>query len=248
MVKEVQVEGRASIAVEQDVIDDETRADDVDESKHVMLYLRCDEGTGDSLSDLTDNQFKVSLSSDQAWSEHKLEEREPLEYEDKWGNVSQPNFSVDLAKLTGLEAPNMLGQLISQNSTIEFWCKQSGFSPLTVLDKFVLDFSSRKIRCLEVECSFEEQFEHKVEVGQWTHVGLVFSSTRGFKLFLNANLVCKHEGLKPKHGPKYSGKLIHLPKGSKHKIEITEVRIWNVALNLNIISETFRFPLAMLFE
>ena len=55
-----------------------------------MLYLRCDEGSGDSVNDMTDNLFKVTLPNggDGIWSQDKLEEGFPLEYEDKWGKAN----------------------------------------------------------------------------------------------------------------------------------------------------------------
>lgn len=99
--------------IEKDIIQEETGADDIEEIMHVMLYLRCDEGSGDTLNDLTDNLFKVKLNNDKSWSPNKLVEREPLEYEDKWGKVSQPSYSLDLNHLKTLDAPDLLGKLIS---------------------------------------------------------------------------------------------------------------------------------------
>ena len=55
--------------------------------------------------------------------------------------------------------------------------------------------------------------------------------------------------MKVKDIPKYEKGLVGVEEGgNKQSAEVTELRIWNVALNENILSETYRFPLAMLAE
>jgi len=46
---------------EIDVISELTSPDDIEEAKHVIVYLRCDEGTGCSLNDVTDNNLHAYL-------------------------------------------------------------------------------------------------------------------------------------------------------------------------------------------
>ena len=110
-------------ADEVDEYTDETAPDDIEEAKSLSFYFRMDEGNGDHISDITDHKHKITIQGENIWSTNPLEESEPLDFEDKWGKVSSPNFSVELHKIEGqklsIQDPGKLK--VSKNFTLEFW-------------------------------------------------------------------------------------------------------------------------------
>lgn len=48
------------------------------------MYWRFDEGKGEVVTDMTDNEVNGNLGGAE-WSDEKLPDGEPIEYEDKWG-------------------------------------------------------------------------------------------------------------------------------------------------------------------
>jgi len=44
-----------------------TSPEDIEESKHVVLYLRCDEGSGSALADITNYKLDAKITSE-SWS------------------------------------------------------------------------------------------------------------------------------------------------------------------------------------
>ena len=48
------------------------------------MYWRFDEGKGEVVTDMTDNEVNGKLGGAE-WSDENLPDGEPIEYEDKWG-------------------------------------------------------------------------------------------------------------------------------------------------------------------
>ena len=98
-------DGIGSKEVEEDAINEDTKPEDIEEQKHVLFYFRCEEGSGNQIMDISDNNYKCEFGEmrETPWSQEKLEESQPLEYEDKWGKVNQPSYSIDLTTIQALQ-------------------------------------------------------------------------------------------------------------------------------------------------
>jgi hypothetical protein len=69
---------------EQANLEMELNVDDFDEKQYCVMYWRFDEGKGEVVTDMTDNEVNGNLVGAE-WSDEKLPDGEPIEYEDKWG-------------------------------------------------------------------------------------------------------------------------------------------------------------------
>ena len=98
-------DGSGNQEVEEDIINEDTKPEDIEEQKHVLFYFRCEEGSGNQIADISDNKYKCEFGEvrESPWSCEKLEESQPLEYEDKWGKVNQPSYSIDLMTIRALQ-------------------------------------------------------------------------------------------------------------------------------------------------
>ena len=66
------------------------------------MYWRFDEGKGKTVNDMSDNDIHGNIGSAE-WSENKLEDGQPIEYEDKWGKVNTPSYSIEVDGFSGDE-------------------------------------------------------------------------------------------------------------------------------------------------
>lgn len=99
--QELQGQQDVNEQIEPDTMVEDTRPDDIEEQKKIVFYFRCDEGSGTQIEDISDNKYKCEFNQarESPWSQDKLEEAQPLEYEDKWGKANQPSYSIDLTTI-----------------------------------------------------------------------------------------------------------------------------------------------------
>jgi hypothetical protein len=69
---------------EQEALEVELNVDDFDEKQYCVMYWRFDEGKGEVVTDMTDNEVNGNLGGAE-WGDEKLPDGKPIEYEDKWG-------------------------------------------------------------------------------------------------------------------------------------------------------------------
>ena len=94
------------------------------------MYWRFDEGRGEVVTDVTDNEVNGNLGGAK-WGEEKLPDGEPIEYEDKWGKLNVPSYSVEMdgfrGEYEGIKtsiSPAVMQKFKLQKSfTLEFWFK-----------------------------------------------------------------------------------------------------------------------------
>ena len=117
------VDGSGNLEIEEDIITKDTKPDNIEEQKHVLFYFRFEEGSGNQIADISDNKYRCEFGEvrETPWSQEKLEESQPLEYEDKWGKVNQPSYSIDLMTIQALQITPDFN--LPQNCAFEFWLK-----------------------------------------------------------------------------------------------------------------------------
>jgi len=61
----------------------------------LRAYWRAEEGAGNKISDISDKQMHLIAAQDSelTWQSQPNADKEPLDYEDKWGKANAPNFS-----------------------------------------------------------------------------------------------------------------------------------------------------------
>ena len=102
--------------------------DDFNEKQYCVMYWRFDEGRGEVVTDVTDNEVNGNLGGAE-WGEEKLPDGEPIEYEDKWGKLNVPSYSVELDGFRGeyegiktsISPAVMLKFKLQKSFTLEFW-------------------------------------------------------------------------------------------------------------------------------
>ena len=64
------------------------------------------------------------MASELSWSENPNQNNDPLEYEDKWGKVNQPNYSF-FAPMSGFSLNNPIDESLLRGSqfSFELWIK-----------------------------------------------------------------------------------------------------------------------------
>jgi len=121
-----QVFGYASLkdpikSVKPQFIGEEKKSEDSDqefeEENAILLYIRADEGKGDTIGDVVSgNTYTMDPDS---WGE-KLEDGEPMDYEDNWGKKSDPNYELKLNTNDKLILNKFTDKAV-RSFSIEFW-------------------------------------------------------------------------------------------------------------------------------
>lgn len=245
-------------------------ADDLDEAKNVLFYLRMDEGQGELIHDITDNKFQCRFSHNadalntvgrrSAWSESVLDESDrPVDLDDKWGKQNQPQYSVDIGLMQDgcLPCASNSGKMPSRltNFTLEFWLRipESQRSIHLSAAGGAVDILLDQQGGMQVLLAGEKQppsdAARSVNPAAWTHLAIVYSQKSSLKVFVNAQLASKSsKKLSPIPAPQ-PFPVIQVPQDRQLQMcEITEVRMWSCCLNRGIIGENHTVPLALLYE
>ena len=77
---------------EDNVASFDSQVDDIDEEKYLKAYWRAEEGQGKQVQNILENELHL-LAADLAWSPQPNPDRDPIEYEDKWGKSNTPSYS-----------------------------------------------------------------------------------------------------------------------------------------------------------
>jgi hypothetical protein len=205
------------------------------EERKLLLYLRLDEGQGETVADIVSGKTWPVPSS--IWLE-QLEDGQPLDYEDKWGKAASPSFSINCSE------PGLLftGLTVSRAFTLEFWVYFPSETDGNLFSIATLNFPLRGNAFAEdsgMMKTDQSECGSSFPIQTWMHLTPQAEST-AWRLLLNTKLafVCSppkklvFDSLKI--GP-FAGK-------------VTELRIWSGSRSLSDLQENYKCPLDILSE
>ena len=107
----------------------DSQTDEVDERRHLKAYWRAEEGQGSQIADVSDKGIHLTEvgENELTWHSQMNLDRDPLDYEDKWGKQNTANYSF-YAPASGLKIVKKENQALSQRTgdvTFELWIKES---------------------------------------------------------------------------------------------------------------------------
>ena len=117
---------------------------------------------------------------------------------------------------------------VNVNFTLEFWARGDS-SSVTLVKEIVINFKSNSVEFKGVK----QALKLSNKWGSWNHFALVNSNKNGIKLLINSVLAFETKDHIISNF-RTDNDLLKVDN-SGHFFEITELRIWRVALNQSII-------------
>ena len=210
---------------------------EVDEAEAIWVYLRCDEGKGEGITDVVGG--KVVRISEEQWGE-VLEEGEPLDFDDKWGKQAQPSYRILLSP----ESFIILDEIkLEKTWSLEFWVNIADRNvTIVTVGSLSLQVRHKKLCCVNGDSDIlmqECEDNRKVKRSEWEHICISFREPN-LNVYLGTNLV-------------YSGNFGKLQINNTITIGgfsgmITEIRLWKTCRKIELIKENYKCPLEILSE
>ena len=265
-----------------DDIDPNIDVDEIDETLYLSAYYHMDKGVGRILEDTTDNRNDGIIGSiynskileiqnnkntkkeeqmdkkelekyedlKELWG--NLEEKAPLDFEDKWGIKVPPPHSIiftnELKTKISIKYSKSLEHL-NEKFTIELWIKFEDIESVDILKIGKLNFD---LYNGNFQLSYHNQSlppvivkEGTLPIGEFVHLCLFYKKTsQCISVFINCEEVVKFNFIIPK---KEKNDEIIFGNGN-FKGEMAEIRIWNKKMPLEYIKQNCKAPLPILSE
>ena len=94
----------------------ESQTEEIEEKRYIRAYWRAEEGHGNQIADVSDRGLHLTVKEgDLVWHPQVNPDRDPIDYEDKWGKANQANYSF-YAPFSGLNITKKENQAIQQKS------------------------------------------------------------------------------------------------------------------------------------
>eukprot|EP00828_Plagiopyla_frontata_P002510 TRINITY_DN10406_c0_g2_i2.p1 TRINITY_DN10406_c0_g2~~TRINITY_DN10406_c0_g2_i2.p1 ORF type:complete len:700 (-),score=163.21 TRINITY_DN10406_c0_g2_i2:392-2491(-) len=257
--------------------DNQVGNDEGDSNTDLILYWRFDEGKGNTIEDLSNNNNQgVLIGESNIWM--KLDEGDPLEIEDKWGQKCPKQFSLNFTQQEkiSLEKKKLVGTDNSgKNFSLELWIKPKIEHKATLINisgVFIVSYNQQN----ELEVMINQNKVAWKEEVQQQQQSNNYGDEEGYQNNYNEeNSKNLFEGNWNHIALTYSAnnqklylyintntilytELALQPdifKGGNFELscnefigEITEVRFWKKELQLDEIKDNYRMPLEFVYE
>lgn len=223
------------VSLKQEVEEEEELHEN--ESEGLYLYLRCDEGKGDTISDVLSSKL-IRINENQ-WA-GVLEEGEPLDYDDKWGKQAQPSHRVLMNKDSYIIIEDIK---VPKSWSLEFWVTIADSNcTIFTLGTFIFQINYNKFRFVNsmIELQMKPESSYRdINKDTWEHICIAAKDANLF-FYLGSNLIAtgKVGNIDGKTSVILGGFL-----GS-----ITEIRLWKYCRNSQEIKDNYKCPLEILSE
>ena len=188
------------------------------------------------------------MAADLVWSERPNDDRDPLEYEDKWGKVNMPNYSF-YAPVSGLSINSPHAGLFSRSSqfSLELWLKLPT-DPGEDLILVVLQIGELTLTLMRENnaCALtlsgrgaHEVKEIPVLSQKWMHFAVVQQSSDQGKLKVVVDFEVAAE-FSNKFDMSTVAEKFNMLEALNARALVTEVRLWRVPLSCRQLRNTAR--------
>ncbi|CAK88817.1 unnamed protein product (macronuclear) [Paramecium tetraurelia] len=246
------------------------------EFQELLIYWRIDEGKGNKIGDYGNYNCvgdiyvnkEISSETENLWE--KLEESDPMDYQDLWGNVCSAQQGFEIGPQAGIQTrkKNYWKKNKLSDFTIEMWIKplQSSGQILQVDQYFTLNINELSIEVIIdgqiVQFNIDENDEYnpmnqpQVKVNFWNHICLSYEQSASvLYLYIQAKyqfscqeLEISNELFKNKNLILGQATQDPNPKYPIIKCLITEFRFWKQKFQLKEVRDGYRQPLPIVYE
>ncbi|CAK87045.1 unnamed protein product (macronuclear) [Paramecium tetraurelia] len=246
------------------------------EFQELLIYWRIDEGKGSKIGDygnyncVGDIYVNKEISSETEHLWEKLEESDPMDYQDLWGNVCNAQQGFELGPQAGIQTrkKNYWKKNKLSDFTIEMWIKplQPSGQILQVDQNFILNINELNIEVIIdgqiVQFNIDENDEYnpinqpQIRDNFWNHICLSYEQSASvLYLYIAAKYQFSCQELEISN-ELFKNKNLILGQSTQEpnikfpimKCMITEFRFWKQKFQLKEVRDGYRQPLPIVNE